>query len=555
MKKFFSLSLLMSVILLGLSSCEKDTQTLKPIINAETVFNIEYNASEYSIEYSIENPIKGEQLSVATEADWIKRLAADGNKITFYITENNNNESRSGEIWLVYPKAEDVIITINQNFSFPEIITENESGEYGHEGGEFKIKYTIKNPRLYTDLTASCEADWIKGITVNEEDITFSVAENMITKQRETTLKLEYKSAETKYFQMTQAGRPEGCYDLSAKGTANCYIVSDSGLYSFKAVKGNSEESVGDVETVSVLWESFGTSTKPTVGDLIQEVKYNERIIEFKTNDTFREGNAVIAAKDNNGKILWSWHIWMTDTPQDQEYINNAGIIMDRNLGATSATPGDVGALGLMYQWGRKDPFLGSSSISENIVASSTIEWPSPVLTSELIGTTDYTIENPTTFIYSNEENHRDWFYLGTSTTPNNTLWQSEKTIYDPCPNGYQIPEGGSNGFWMKALKVTISETKFDDVNKGMDFGGILTDSESSWFPFNGHLSEVDPVKLDFVGTMTYLSTYTSGKYHENPILDMSYTISALYLNDQGYVVAVKNNHRAYGSSVRCVRQ
>ena len=36
--------------------------------------------------------------------------------------------------------------------------------------------------------------------------------------------------------------------------------------------------------------------------------------------------------------------------------------MMDRNLGATSATPGNVGSLGLLYQWGRKDPFLGSSS-------------------------------------------------------------------------------------------------------------------------------------------------------------------------------------------------
>ena len=45
---------------------------------------------------------------------------------------------------------------------------------------------------------------------------------------------------------------------------------------------------------------------------------------------------------------------------------------MDRNLGATSAALGDVGALGLLYQWGRKDPFLGSLSITESEVAAST---------------------------------------------------------------------------------------------------------------------------------------------------------------------------------------
>ncbi|MCC8062106.1 MAG: hypothetical protein LIO68_02535, partial [Rikenellaceae bacterium] len=32
---------------------------------------------------------------------------------------------------------------------------------------------------------------------------------------------------------------------------------------------------------------------------------------------------------------------------------------MDRNLGAMSASPG-VASYGLLYQWGRKDPFVGS---------------------------------------------------------------------------------------------------------------------------------------------------------------------------------------------------
>ena len=83
--------------------------------------------------------------------------------------------------------------------------------------------------------------------------------------------------------------------------------------------------------------------------------------IHFTTGDM--EGNALIALCNADGDILWSWHIWFTDDPRGQEYYNNAGTMMDRNLGATSATPGDVGALGLLYQWGRKDPFLGSSSI------------------------------------------------------------------------------------------------------------------------------------------------------------------------------------------------
>ena len=48
--------------------------------------------------------------------------------------------------------------------------------------------------------------------------------------------------------------------DLSSNGTANSYIVSESGSYSFSPTKGNSSESVGAISSVDVLWETFGTS-------------------------------------------------------------------------------------------------------------------------------------------------------------------------------------------------------------------------------------------------------------------------------------------------------
>ena len=136
--------------------------------------------------------------------------------------------------------------------------------------------------------------------------------------------------------------------DLSENGTANSYIVSAAGPYKFSTVKGNSSESVGAVASAEVLWESFGTDVTPNVGDLVKNVSYKDGEITFQTADTYKEGNAVIAAKDASGTILWSWHIWLTDEPQGQVYYNNAGTMMDRNLGATSATPGDVGALGLL---------------------------------------------------------------------------------------------------------------------------------------------------------------------------------------------------------------
>ena len=256
--------------------------------------------------------------------------------------------------------------------------------------------------------------------------------------------------------------------DLSATGTANCYLVQGTGDYKFKAVIGNTDATVGNVKSVEVLWESFGTDEMPNVGDLIASASYKDGYIRFSTPESFRDGNAVIAAKNSKGVILWSWHIWCAEEGwQEQVYYNNAGTMMDRNLGATSATPGDVGALGLLYQWGRKDPFLGSSSISSRVIAMSTGKWTAAS------GGSLYEAElNPMTY------------YSGLHL--NKTNWQIEKTIYDPCPTGWHIPVGGENGIWVKAMGDISFMQYLDEINKGMDFAGYLGDSQVIWYPATG---------------------------------------------------------------------
>ena len=323
-------------------------------------------------------------------------------------------------------------------------------------------------------------------------------------------------------------------YEMDA---SNCFIISQSGTYAFKPVKGNSAESVGSVKSVEVLWESFGTSVTPKVGYLVESVSYVDGSIIFQTSSTFREGNAVIAAKDASGKILWSWHIWLTDAPGECVYANNAGTMMDRNLGATSATPGEVGALGLLYQWGRKDPFLGSSSISSDVEAKSTISWPSPVSSSSH-GTIGYAVEHPTTFITFNDSNY-DWHYTGSSST-DNTRWQSEKTIYDPCPAGWRVPDGGSNGVWNKA---GFDDQSYDSSSEGMLFGSGIS-SPATWYPASG-CRDSDDGSLYDVGRYGFCWSVTPYDY-------VAFRLSFGYY---GYVTPTNHGSRAYGQSVRCLQE
>ena len=280
--------------------------------------------------------------------------------------------------------------------------------------------------------------------------------------------------------------------------------------------------------------------------DLIKAFCYKDGYIAFQTADTYKEGNAVIAAKDASGTILWSWHIWLTDQPQGQVYYNNAGTMMDRNLGATSATPGDVGALGLLYQWGRKDPFLGSSSISSNTFAKSTLTWPSAVTSNSSNGTITYATANPTTFITCNSSNSFDWYYTGDSST-DNTRWttsESNKSIYDPCPVGWRVPDGGSNGVWSKALgSSSYFDYTYDSTNEGMNFSGKFGSASTIWYPASGYRNGFD-------GSPSHVGNY-GGYWSASPIFNLAYT---LYFYSNGGVIPSNYNDRVSGLSVRCIQ-
>lgn len=316
--------------------------------------------------------------------------------------------------------------------------------------------------------------------------------------------------------------------DLSAAGTANCYLIQRPGDYKFKSVIGNTDATVGNVKSVEVLWESFGTDEMPNVGDLIASVSYKNGYIRFSTPENFRDGNAVIAAKNSKGTILWSWHIWCAEEGwEEQVYYNDAGTMMDRNLGATSATPGNVGALGLLYQWGRKDPFLGSSSITSSVEALSTGEW---------------TIEGGGS-VYNVEVNPMIFYtYLSLPIES----WDSVKTVNDPCPLGWRVPEGGENGVWAKAIGSSQDfSAPYDYANCTYDFGGKFGDDKNIWYPASGRRA-----------SSGVLYNYETGYYWSvSRLPDNLGNMYYMYFYDNGNVSLLDYGPLAEGFSVRCLKE
>ena len=200
---------------------------------------------------------------------------------------------------------------------------------------------------------------------------------------------------------------PTNFTDLSANGTANCYLVNAPGFYKFKAtVKGNGvipsalSSAVGGSSDIApksalILWYNTiqtSSSWKDASPIVISSVELTEDgYIQFYTPSELVPGNVVIAAFAEKGlnyenieadekklltnaTMLWSWNIWVADgyVPDSRTLSVGGFTVMDRNLGAlidgsTSTNPYElVAAIGNHYQWGRKDPFPTFADYASN---------------------------------------------------------------------------------------------------------------------------------------------------------------------------------------------
>lgn len=340
--------------------------------------------------------------------------------------------------------------------------------------------------------------------------------------------------------------------DLSVRGAANSYIISESGLYKFLPFKGNGLSIVENIYVCDILWESYGTSAEISPLDLISGICYKDGYVIFQTSEKYKEGNAVIAAKDLKGTVLWSWHIWFTDNPKEIKYSdrdgNNICTMMDRNLGATSDEVGDVTSYGLFYQWGRKDPFIGSSTSQsryEYEETPTTVTWPESVPSDSNTGTIEYAIHHPMTFIDGNQIDY-DWH-----DSHDDTMWSEEKTIYDPCPSGWRVAKGGYDGEWIKILtsKYTNTDTSIND--------GVLLerrdDGTISWFPAAGLRTSSGK---DGLMSITWHAYYWSTTpCSDKPFHSYTWTLEGGSGNGFYFIYPCSRVARQNGCSVRCVKE
>lgn len=323
--------------------------------------------------------------------------------------------------------------------------------------------------------------------------------------------------------------------------TANCYILSEPGArYLIKAtVKGNSSQSTGQPYSAAIVWQ---TSTS-----LVESVMLEGDYVTVRTTEddegNIVEGNAVIAVKNSDDEIIWSWHLWLTsyDPETDNVVYPDGQVAMTRNLGAMGASAGDDlhSSFGLFYQWGRKDPLIMSSTATSTSNASTYSSTGSSIAFTTIAsddetGTIEFATANPTRIITGVEDSGYDWLY----SAHDSSLWSTTKSMYDPCPYGWRVP---SNSLWNDAESYVDGEFAYGWT---LSFSGIET-----FYPAAGRRS----FSRGLLTNVNADGTLWTGYYWSCSAASDNKSLS-LYFNRDGIDSALAG-YRAGGYQVRCVKE
>ena len=439
---------------------------------------------------------------------------------------------------------EAVVLTLSDgstvNIPFAEAFRLNiETTEY-----EYSTKDPITIP--YT-VSAKTEGTVVNVSGYNPKAFKVEVDENNIVitplKLTESAVMLAYADSRVGLISFVNiviaAEGTDGPKNLSKQGTANSYVVTEAGEYKIKAVKGNTEESVGAVASAEILWETWNNQETVTPNSVIASVGVDGDFITFATPATFHAGNALIAAKDASGTILWSWYIWLPATPvadvADANYSTKNA--MTRNLGAlvdaTIDAPTTVESFGLLYEWGRKDPFPGLGVLS----GAGAITVAGNVSAQEGPMSVEDAIKNPNVYVYKAKA---DWAADGTDTA---SLWgETTKTVYDPCPVGYMLPQRNKSCAFWSGTKWTASTDPFvlNEANCSFSVGSLV-------FPIAGYIDDGgEGQKKAGTRTIVWSGRWDSGTVNGYGLY--GYTDDGVAFRNQG-------NVRARGGSVRCVTE
>ena len=385
---------------------------------------------------------------------------------------------------------------------------------------------------------------------------------------------------------------------LGRRSTANCYVVRKAGRFKIPLVYGNGIKDgavnapaytrQGSDYTADFVNHRGNTLTSPYIEEnegcqaasagllwqtarMINSVTLSDGFLVFdlagvpETN-----GLAVVYVKDANGDIMWSWMIWATtDDLSPVTLVNHTGVeykMMPTGLGAIWSADRSSYVVP-HYQWGRKDPFIPATN--NNTTTPMTVYDITGAVYSgagaygvdgdEDAGGTVRSVANsikmPEKFFLEYDTTNRSWNNLawfnnfwdaGITTKDDNADDQAMdiKTIYDPCPVGWELPAARfATGFTTSGSNVSENAPTGCEVigsfAKGWTFKKNADDTEGFFLPAAGYRSRGSGA-LGSVGSLGYWWSFAP--YSQSSARNLNFSSAAvnpLYTSNRssGYAV------------------
>ena len=571
----------------------------------------------------------------------VPQTLPDGAQIEILFIDNSNTEhiltaDIKGTVWPMGKTVTYKVSTSSINWSY--VLTVSSPADFTYKGGTkpyqitsyrqnsggvqqavpWSTQYSIDNGITWT----STKPVWLTNFTEFGPGGISARSYNATVSAQSGT---EYNSHTIALMNATEKGTSTTPYNLSnsrgqieVQNTANCYVVSAPGFYSFPLVYGNAIKN-STINTAAYTSTATGTTilkrfvnhtgngiTDPWISknadcapsraelvwqdamSLITDIQYvsgaNGGRISFKVDKNhIRQGNAIVAIKDGNDNILWSWHIWVTDeeigkTIEITNHQNERYKLMSVNLGwcdgNTTEFPersckvkiiaGDRSTEMIIrqtansivatagenpyYQWGRKDPFLPSSGSSTNNKTWYNKDGISSTANPMIDRTRFEGPDRIRNFILKpdvilNPDGSNSYYYNLWSANNNEYVAGDNevvKTVYDPCPVGFTLPAGNTfSGFTTTGQKVS-SKSEINGIwvlNRGYKFYTDITKSKNIFFPASGWRSRANGKVYYTRGKGTSWSSVYDG--HNGDALGMVFQSSFMDPSSADYFWAI----------------
>ena len=515
-------------------------------------------------------------------------------------------------------------------------VTSHETGG-GNKNLGWTVQFSTDDGKTWTDeapKTPLEDTPWCTGIS-NTPNPTYYYTDVLYKVSAQTSIVTSTDSHDLILQSKEPLGSKAAPYNLASstggnsnERTANCYLINAAGTYSLPLVYGNAIKNGttnisaytsnvnGNNQVLKIFKNHLDKEIKnPYIYEnedddhnkltankaclvwqdkagLITDVSLSEdkKTLVFTTAEksSIKVGNAVVAVKDQNDKIMWSWHIWVTD------YILGEGDVtvtnkdnmkyqfMAQNIGNCSSTTQSYEGRAVKvkfiqektgkkqfvtiiqqpymiretpgnqpyFQFGRKDPFPPYEGSGDKKA-----DFRTEYIDSKKGVTLGYAIQNPD-LMFLNEYNYsyQDWcssIYLNLWSADNvfmsnakeNTNIVGKKTIYDPSPVGYCVPPlGAFSGFTFDGGQ----NSHFSYINTPFNYFENATDHKGWVFycnPMTENMEKDESSETIFFSGTGY-RFYNSG--------------NVLYYNQAAIIwastpgVAINNNSNHQGGCLFC---